>query len=133
MYISRRIKSGSEEKWAMTRNLQTMATMPESLKVKETALRNLMMKAANTENLKENAVALDALPKSLRDSETVADWVIPWKLMRRTLRCLLTTPLPGPLPMELMTEAGQRESLKTPTVMPGAPKGITTKSESLET
>ena len=73
--------------------MQTKATMPESLKVKETALRTLEMKTANMERLQKKALAVDALPESLKDSETVADWVTLWKLARRTVRCLL--PLPG--------------------------------------
>ena len=46
---------------------------------------------------------------------------------------LLTPLLPGPWRKDWMTEAERTESLKTPTVMAGAPKVIATMSESPDT
>ena len=53
-------------------------------------------KATDPENWKMAAMAPDATPMSLGVSETVPDWVIAWKLTRKTMQRLLVLPLPGP-------------------------------------
>ena len=77
--MGRKKNSGSKEEVGKD-NEHEKAMMRENLKVKEAALRNLKIKDANTTRLTEKAVALDVVPKSLRDWVTLADWVTLWKL-----------------------------------------------------